>query len=160
MRREIDYFLNGHSWPTEEAHSEASLSSAVSASAPSNSGAMPNAAPNWSASQRTESVSGPVTFNTRGDWLSARDRRQTELASPCQTLEDRLRDIQQDSVAEIDSIIQTQNGYGRAVCRGEVLQNALPRKRRLRVLTDRRRASAFGRAAAIGRNERINVARR
>src|SRR5262249_50138652 len=71
--------------PSNRRHSEALLSSAAPDSAPLKTASLPNRRAEKSPASRTRTISGPVTFKTRGDDShKSRHRSAYEVASPCQ----------------------------------------------------------------------------
>src|SRR5215472_13831242 len=68
-------------------------------------------------------------------------------------------DIQEDAVAKVHCIVQTEEKAAESTTAGDVLEDALAPQTGLRILSNRSRRVGLARAAARNLAQRINVAR-
>src|SRR5215472_13016408 len=68
-------------------------------------------------------------------------------------------DIQEDAVAKVHCIVQTEEKASESITAGEVLEDALSPQTGLRILSNRSRRIGLARAAARNIAQRVNVAR-
>src|SRR5215472_3302356 len=68
-------------------------------------------------------------------------------------------DIQEDAVAKVHCIVQTEEKAAESMTAGEVLEDALSPQTGLRILSNRSRGIGLARAAARNIAQRINVTR-